>query len=132
MGNYRELVVWQRGYKLALDVYVATRGFPAEARYSLTSQLRRAASSIAFNIAEGASRRTDADQGHFLGMARASGNAVGCELTLAKLNPANPKFAKPAGQFPRDSRLATRDFLIPPSPTAQTTAHTPPQTPPSP
>jgi four helix bundle protein len=84
MGKYSDLAVWQRSYKVTLAIYQATRRFPIEERYGLTAQLRRAASSIVFNIAEGVSRRTDADQAHFLCMARASANEVCCELMLAR------------------------------------------------
>jgi four helix bundle protein len=84
MGNYRDLAVWQRSYKLILEVYRATSGFPRNEQYGLTSQLRRSTSSIAFNIAEGVSRRTDRDQAHFLCMARASAHEVSCELLLAR------------------------------------------------
>jgi four helix bundle protein len=84
MGNYHDLAVWQRSYNPVLEVYRAMRGFPPDERRGLTSQLRRATSSIAFNIAEGVSRRSDGDQAHFLCMARASAHEVSCELLLAR------------------------------------------------
>lgn len=52
--KYRELQVWQRAMQLVTDIYALTRGFPREEIYGLTSQLRRAAVSVALNIAEGA------------------------------------------------------------------------------
>lgn len=84
MGNYSDLAVWKRAYQLTLAIYQATRRFPSDERYGLTSQVRRASSSVVFNIAEGVSRRTDGDQAHFLCMARASANEVCCELMLAR------------------------------------------------
>jgi len=59
-------------HELAKAVYGATRSFPAEERYGLTSQLRRAALSVPTNIVEGASRATKRDFAHFLNIAWAS------------------------------------------------------------
>jgi four helix bundle protein len=56
--SYRDLDVWQRAMKLAELCYKETNGFPARETYGLASQIRRAAVSIASNIAEGNSRRT--------------------------------------------------------------------------
>lgn len=53
---YRNLRVWQRARRLALDVYEATSDFPPSERFGLTSQVQRSAVSIASNIAEGAGR----------------------------------------------------------------------------
>jgi four helix bundle protein len=54
--NYRDLAVWQLGMDIALKVYQATKDFPADERFGLTSQLRRAAASVPANIAEGHAR----------------------------------------------------------------------------
>ena len=51
--NFTDLIVWQKAHKFVLDVYLYTAKFPREEIYSLTSQFRRAAISIAANIAEG-------------------------------------------------------------------------------
>jgi four helix bundle protein len=56
--TYRDLEAWQIAMKLVESCYTATRGFPAEERYGLTAQLRRAAISIPSNIAEGWCRST--------------------------------------------------------------------------
>jgi four helix bundle protein len=56
--SFEELQVWQQAHRLTLLVYELTRGFPREEQYGITSQLRRAASSVAANIAEGYGRRT--------------------------------------------------------------------------
>jgi len=53
MRNYRELKVWEKAHSLALDVYQMTRAFPADERYGVTAQIRRAVASIPTNIAEG-------------------------------------------------------------------------------
>jgi four helix bundle protein len=51
--SYRNLKVWQKGHALTLRLYEATKHFPREELFGLTSQMRRAASSIPANIAEG-------------------------------------------------------------------------------
>lgn len=61
LKNYKELKVWQKSYKLCLVIYGATKKFPKEERYGLTSQIRRAAVSIPSNIAEGYGRKTTLD-----------------------------------------------------------------------
>ena len=61
LKNYRDLKVWQKSYRLCLDLYRITKNFPKEERYALTSQIRRAAVSIPSNIAEGYGRKTTAD-----------------------------------------------------------------------
>ncbi|MGH9933345.1 MAG: four helix bundle protein [Pyrinomonadaceae bacterium] len=59
--TYQELIVWQKAMDLAEAVYKASRSFPREEIYGLTSQLRRAAVSIPANITEGQGRRTTPD-----------------------------------------------------------------------
>jgi four helix bundle protein len=54
MRNYKKVVAWQRADQLTLEVYSITRGFPKDEVYGLTAQVRRAAYSVASNIAEGA------------------------------------------------------------------------------
>jgi len=61
LKNYRDLKVWQKSYRLCLDLYRITKTFPKEERYGLTSQIRRSAVSIPSNIAEGYGRKTTAD-----------------------------------------------------------------------
>jgi four helix bundle protein len=69
MQDFRNLKVWEKAHALTLDVYKATKYFPREEMYGLTSQMRRASVSIAANIAEGTCRSGDADFGRFLQMA---------------------------------------------------------------
>ena len=63
--SFEKLECWQQARQLAVWVYRATTGFPAEEKFGLTSQIRRAGISIASNIAEGTSRKTSKDQAHF-------------------------------------------------------------------
>jgi len=57
LKSYKDLVVWQKAYQLCLEIYKATKKFPAEEKFVLTSQIRSALS-ILSNIAEGYGRRT--------------------------------------------------------------------------
>jgi four helix bundle protein len=72
LKNYRELKVWQRSYRLCLEIYKITKRFPNEERYGLTSQIRRAAVSVPSNIAEGYGRKTTPEYIRFLYIAYGS------------------------------------------------------------
>lgn len=72
MRNFHNILAWQKADDLAVAVYKATRSFPKEEVYALTSQIRRAAYSVPANIAEGASRNSQKDYLHFLFIARGS------------------------------------------------------------
>jgi four helix bundle protein len=67
--TYRDLIVWQKSMKLVTDIYTATRSFPADELYTLTSQLRRCAISIPSNIAECYGRNSTLDYKRFLQIA---------------------------------------------------------------
>ena len=83
MRDFKELRVWQHGHRLTLAVYKATRVFPKEELYGLTSQLRRASTSIPSNIAEGTGRGSDAEMVRFLRIALGSANETEYQLLLA-------------------------------------------------
>ena len=70
--SYRDLEVWRYALNWTEAVYRASATWPGEERFGLTSQVRRAAVSIASNIAEGSARRTTGEFLQFLGMARGS------------------------------------------------------------
>ena len=68
--GYKELQIYKRAYKSALAVYKMTKTFPAEERYAIVSQMQRASTSIALNIAEGYARKdSQSDYKRFLTMA---------------------------------------------------------------
>jgi four helix bundle protein len=72
MRNFRKIVAWQKADDLAVSVYEVSKCFPKAEIYGLTSQLRRAAVSVAANIAEGSGRESQRDYLHFLHIARGS------------------------------------------------------------
>jgi four helix bundle protein len=82
-ASYRELVVWQRAVELSLSIYKLTASFPSDERFGLTDQIRRAAVSVASNIAEGYGRTTKGEYLQFLGHARGSIFEVQTQLTIA-------------------------------------------------
>ena len=81
--RYQELIAWQRAMEMARAVYKATKQFPDDERFGLTSQIRRAAVSVASNIAEGQGRLTAGEFRQFLGQARGSAFEVETQIQLA-------------------------------------------------
>lgn len=75
--------MWSRAHSFTLLTYKASQSFPKGEVYGLTSQLRRAAASIAMNIAEGCGRDSNADFGRFLSIATGSASEVEYQLLLA-------------------------------------------------
>ena len=77
--KFEELRVWQKALDLTGDIDELTRKFPKDEVYVLSSQIKRAADSIALNIAEGSTGQTDKEFARFLGIAIRSGiEVVGC------------------------------------------------------
>ena len=72
MFNFEKLEVWQKAIDFADLVYKHTRRFPADERFGLTNQMRRAAVSISSNIAEGTSRMSQSDFRRFIEIATGS------------------------------------------------------------
>lgn len=70
--GFEKLEVWQLARQLVKSIYILTKDFPSEEKFSLTSQIRRSALSISANIAEGTSRGTSKDRAHFTQMAYSS------------------------------------------------------------
>ncbi len=70
--SFRDLLAWRKAHEFVLEVYKLTATFPKPETYGLTCQLRRAAVSIAANIAEGFKRRSVAEKARFLNIAEGS------------------------------------------------------------
>ena len=85
MEGYRNLKVYERSYKAALQVYEVSKQFPKEERYGLTSQIQRAAVSIPLNLAEGYAKRSSQQEfRRFLLMAVGSANEMSVLLDFCK------------------------------------------------
>ncbi len=84
MRDFRKIKAWMLADDLAVAVYEVSKSFPREEIYGITSQIRRAASSVAANIVEGASRESAKDYAHFLQIARGSLAETQYFLHLAK------------------------------------------------
>ena len=82
--SYRDLQVWRKSLDWAESVYEATAHWPKDERFGLISQVRRAAVSVASNIAEGAARRSTGEFIQFIGMAQGSLAEAETQLLLAQ------------------------------------------------
>ena len=83
MKDFKDLRVWSKAHCLTIDGYKATRQFTKEELFGITSQMRRAASSIGANIAEGAGRKSDGELTRYLHIARGSAAELEYHLLLA-------------------------------------------------
>jgi four helix bundle protein len=93
MHNYKELKVWQKAMDLTVQVYELSHDFPKSELFGLTNQLRRAAVSIALNIAEGAGCESDLEFARFLDISlRSSYETVTALHLAARLNYCKPQF----------------------------------------
>ncbi|HRT97565.1 MAG TPA: four helix bundle protein [Planctomycetota bacterium] len=81
--DYRKLKVFQMADDLVVKVYEATRSFPRDELFGLTSQMRRAAVSVPANIVEGSFRRTESEYANFLNIALGSLAELGYYIELA-------------------------------------------------
>ncbi len=81
---HKKLVAWQEAIDLTIAIYHTTDNFPKEHLFNLSSQIRRAALSVASNIAEGAARQTKKEFTNFLHIAQASLSELDTQLEVAK------------------------------------------------
>ena len=82
--SFEKLNVWMKARDFAVAIYKATAKFPADEKFGLVSQLRRASISIASNIAEGSSRKSKKDQNRFYTMAFSSALEVLNQLIISR------------------------------------------------
>jgi len=82
--DYRKLRTFHYADELVIEMYKATRNFPREEMFGLTSQMRRAAVSIPANIVEGSFRKSEPEYLNFLNIALGSAGEVGYYITLAE------------------------------------------------
>lgn len=81
--SYRDLEVWQKGMALAKRIYEVTANFPAEERFGLTNQIRRAVVSIPSNLAEGHARSGTAEFLHFISISMGSVAELETQILLS-------------------------------------------------
>lgn len=84
MRDFKNLQVWEKAHQLTLEVYQATAAFPKEELYGLISQMRRSASSIPANIAEGCGRDGNTELARFLQIGAGSASELQYHLLLAR------------------------------------------------
>ncbi|MFQ5633355.1 MAG: four helix bundle protein [bacterium] len=84
MRDFRTVNSWHKAHALTIKVYKITKDFPREELYGITSQLRRACSSIPTNIAEGCGRETEAELCRFSYIAMGSASETECLFILTK------------------------------------------------
>lgn len=105
MSDYRKLKVWHRTLDFVAGVYAFSNDLPAREQYGLTSQMRRAAITIALNIAEGATSGYNNEYARFLRIAIRSANEVAASFEIAKrLNYCTPGIA--AAQIAEADQIA--------------------------
>lgn len=83
MKDHKDLDVWKQSMVLVEDIYLLTKNFPADEKYGLSSQMKRAAVSIPSNIAEGAGRKGDKEFIQFLYIAMGSLSEIETQVILA-------------------------------------------------
>jgi four helix bundle protein len=81
--DYKDLVVWQKGMQLAKEVYQLTQSFPAEEKFGLVSQMRRAVVSVPSNVAEGQARNTTGEFVQFVSHAEGSLAELDTQIRLS-------------------------------------------------
>ena len=83
INSYKDLLIWQKGIDIAINLYELIEDFPKEEIYALTSQLKRASISISSNIAEGSGRNSTQSYIHFLCISRGSLFELETQLIIA-------------------------------------------------
>jgi len=84
MRPHRKLIVWQESIQFTKEIYKCTSVLPESEKFGLTSQIRRAAASIALNIAEGAGRQSKKEFQRFLYISQGSSSEVDTLLEILK------------------------------------------------
>jgi four helix bundle protein len=84
MRDFKQLKVWQKAHQLVLAVYRSTKQFPPEERFGLTAHLRKTATSVPSNVAEGCGREGEREFARFLSIAAGSASEAEYQLLLAR------------------------------------------------
>lgn len=84
LTSFADLEAWKSGHLVVLNVYSSTKQFPADEKFGLISQMRRAAVSVTSNIAEGFGRRSFAEKAHFYSIAQGSVTELQNQLLISR------------------------------------------------
>lgn len=84
MQDFTKLKVWQKAHTFTVNLYKLTANFPADERFGLTNQIRRASVSIESNISEGCGRGSSKELSRFIDIAQGSAFEVRCQILVAK------------------------------------------------
>jgi four helix bundle protein len=91
MKNFKQLLVWQKGFDIAIQSFQLTRHFPAEVKFGLSSQITKSAVSIPSNIAEGSSRASEKEYIRFLEISLGSSYELETQLLISEAINYGPK-----------------------------------------
>ena len=83
MQDYQRLDIWKKSIDLLVDIYSILKTFPSDEKYALISQIKRAATSIPINIAEGCGRKTTKELANFIHIAQGSASELECEILIS-------------------------------------------------
>lgn len=83
MKNFKQLLVWQNGFQIAVKLFQLIASFPREEKFGFANQITRAAVSVSSNIAEGSSRESEKDYHRFLGISLGSCYELETQLLIA-------------------------------------------------
>jgi len=103
LRNYRDLQVWSKTYVLTLELYKLSRAFPKDELYGITAQVRRSATSIGANLAEGCGRRGNSELARFIKISLGSASELDYHLLICR----DLEFLKPADYVRCSKELTT-------------------------
>jgi len=84
ISSYKDLIIWQKGIDLAVNVYALAKDFPDSEKFALSSQVKRSASSVPANVAEGYGRQSTRSYSQFIKISRGSLFELETHLVLAE------------------------------------------------
>lgn len=84
INSYKDLIIWQKGLELAVNVYALVSTFPENEKFALTNQIKRSVLSISANIAEGYGRQSSKSYSQFIKISRGSLFELETHLILAE------------------------------------------------
>jgi four helix bundle protein len=115
INSYKDLLIWQKGIDIAINLYELVEDFPKEEIYALTSQLKRASISISSNIAEGYGRNSTQSYIHFLCISRGSLFELETQLIIAnrlKFIKNETLFSELMNQITEESKMRQEALLL--------------------